>query len=498
MSIVSKVYTKEELCLMERIPEACGIVIFGASGDLAHRKLFPSLWRLVKEKVMPANYYILGVARSDFSDQAFRETIKESIKEKDSPELKSFLDHCFYISGDYASSSTYQALSKKLLENDKTFSVDHRYVFYLSTPPELDASIVEQLGKAKLTEESGNQWRRVIIEKPFGRDVSSACELNKRLRAILQEGQIYRIDHYLGKETVQNILMFRFANAIYEPIWNQKYIDHVQITAAETVGVEHRAGYYDQSGALRDMFQNHLLQLLCLVAMEPPCSFEADAVRDEKTKVLRALHDETIADWRTKSLRGQYQGYRKEDPRLAQSTTETYVALRAEIDNWRWQGVPFYLRSGKKMADRVTEIAIQFKSVPSSIFKPLLAEQLSANILRFRIQPNEGISLSLETKHPGPKLCLSTTTMTFNYAEAFGTEPPESYTRLFLDVMLGDQTLFARNDWLERSWEYLNPLLEDWKDQKEKGLLFYPEGSWGPKEAEQWIAQDHRSWTLHP
>jgi glucose-6-phosphate 1-dehydrogenase len=343
-----------------------------------------------------------------------------------------------------------------------------------------------------------------MIEKPFGWDLATADELNKGIRDILHEDQIYRIDHYLGKETVQNILMFRFANALYEPVWNQRYIDHVQITVAETDGVEHRAGYYEKSGAVRDMFQNHLFQLLSLVAMEPPCSLEASCLRDEKAKVLASLRPFSAEDFKTHAIRGQYSagtihghavtGYRTEEGINPNSTTETYAALRVELDNWRWKGVPFYLRSGKRMARRVSEIVVQFKPVPTSIFKPLMVDQLSPNILNFRIQPNEGISLQFEAKHPGPKLCMSSVSMEFDYSEAFGVPPTEAYSRLLIDVMLGDQTLFLRTDWLRYSWAFLTPLLTYWKEQKENGLQFYEAGTCGPQSAEKLLQREHREW----
>lgn len=497
-TVVSKVYTKEELCLMERVADPCAIIIFGASGDLTHRKLLPSLFALTQQNVFPKNFYVLGIGRTPFSDAAFRSSVQEKLSSKGSSEtLASFLSRCLYLSGDYNDFTMYKMLQQRLEALDRTYHIPCRRIFYLSTPPSLYESIVHQLGAAGLAmprEKAG--WVRIVVEKPFGHDLESAQKLNRCLYRVFQEDQIYRIDHYLGKESVQNILMFRFANAIYEPLWNRKYIDHIQITAAETAGVEHRAGYYEQTGALRDMFQNHLFQLLSLVAMEPPSSMADHALRDEKAKALASLRPASPLDFLTQAARGQYIGYRQEEGVRPDSVTETFAAVRVEIDNWRWQGVPFYLRSGKRLAERATDIVVQFKHVPSSIFKPLMADQLAANILNFRIQPNEGISLRLEAKHPGPKLCMSTVTMEFNYEEAFGTPPPEAYTRLFLDVMLGDQTLFARQDWLTYSWSYVTPLLEVWTEQRTRGLSFYPAGSWGPTQADELLAREGRAWVV--
>jgi glucose-6-phosphate 1-dehydrogenase len=505
-TVVSKVFTKQEMCLLQEMPESCGLVIFGASGDLANRRLFPSLFELVQENLMPKNFYILGVGRTALSDGAFQAKVREGLGAVGSPaERDAFISRFTYLIGDYQAASTYVALQKRMGGLDLVYDTQGRHVFYLSTPPSVYAAVVAQLGSAGMASPSRPEsWVRLVVEKPFGRDLNSAQALNRTIQKVFREDQIYRIDHYLGKETVQNILMFRFANAIYEPIWSQKYIDHVQITAAETVGVEHRAGYYEQAGALRDMFQNHLLQLLCLVAMEPPASFGADAVRNEKTKVMAALELPCGAGCARDAVRGQYaagvveeervSAYREEPGVPASSVTETYVALRVGIDNWRWHGVPFYLRSGKRLPSRVTEIAVEFKRVPTSIFKPLMADALSPNVLNFRIQPNEGISLRFEAKHPGPKLCMSSVTMQFDYEEAFGIRPPEAYARLFLDIMLGDQTLFARQDWQELSWKLLDPLLSFWTEQKEKGLYFYPAGSWGPPEAEALLTRDGRNW----
>jgi glucose-6-phosphate 1-dehydrogenase len=507
-TLISKVYTKDELCLMEQVPDPCGIVIFGASGDLTHRKLLPSLFQLAQDKVLPKTCYIVGVGRTQMSDNEFRKTVQKALPTSGPVETgANFAERCSYLSGDYSDSHFYTTLQKQLDSLDQARGIPSRRIFYLSTPPSLYGIIAQQLGMARLTQPRQKEgWVRLVVEKPFGRDLDSAKRLNNALYEVFNESQIYRIDHYLGKETVQNILMFRFANAIYEPLWNRKYISHVQITAAEADGVEHRAGYYEQAGVLRDMFQNHLFQLLSLVAMEPPVSMEANALRDETAKVVASLRPLGILERVQSAVRGQYAagslgngsvpGYREEPGVNPQSTVETFAALRLELDNWRWQGVPFYLRSGKRLARRVTEISVQFKHVPTSIFKPLMAEQLSSNVLHFRIQPNEGISLCFEAKHPGPKLCMSTVTMEFNYQEAFGTPPPEAYTRLFQDVMLGDQTLFARKDWLNSSWAFLTPLLDFWAEQKQKGLLFCPAGSWGPPEADALITRDGHEWLI--
>jgi glucose-6-phosphate 1-dehydrogenase len=503
---VSRVMTKEELCLFEQVASPCGIIIFGASGDLTHRKLLPSLFTLAQENLLPKQFYILGVARSSMSDAAFQAKALESLGSSGTPAARAeFVKHCGYLSGEYDDSKTYDALKGRLTRLDQTYETAGRHLFYLSTPPTLYALVAGRLGGSGLAESPKNDsWVRIVLEKPFGSSLETAVQLNVALRKVFQENQIYRIDHYLGKETVQNILMFRFANAIYEAVWNKHYIDHVQITAAESDGVEHRAGYYEQAGALRDMFQNHLFQLLSLVAMESPASMAADAVRDEKSKVLSSLCFPKGSEWTDGAVRGQYVAgllngknvadYRQEPGVQPTSTTETFAALKVQIDNWRWHGVPFYLRSGKRMKTRTTDIRVVFKHVPTSVFQPLLADQISPNILHFRIQPDEGIALRFEAKHPGPKFCMSSVTMHFDYEEAFGVRPPEAYARLFHDVMIGDQTLFSRQDWLESSWRFMDPILERWKNEKQNGLAFYPAGSWGPAEAEQMLEKDGRRW----
>ncbi len=489
---ISKVYSREELCLMEPAPDACAIVIFGASGDLASRKLIPALLQLATDNVLPKPCTITGVGRSKMSCEQFRSLVKKAAPKANDEFLKRF----HYLAGDYADATLYKKLGEHLDGLDKEKKVPGR-LFYLSTPPALYEVIADQLAAAKLSKPRVSEgWVRLIVEKPYGADLDSAMHLSQALYRVFDEPQIYRIDHYLGKESVQNILMFRFANAIYEPVWNQKYIDHIQITAAETDGVGHRAGYYEKAGVLRDMFQNHLFQLLSLVAMEPPASFEPNSLRDERAQVIQSLKSWTPGDLESAAVRGQYEGYRQEKGVNPKSTTETFAACRVEVDNWRWHGVPFYLRSGKKLARQVTEITVQFKHVPTSIFKPLMAEQLSANVLNFRLQPNDGISLRFEAKHPGPKLCMSTVEMDFNYKEAFGAAPPEAYARLFLDVMLGDQTLFARKDWLHCSWNFLDPLLKKWAAEGDKGLSSYKPGSWGPAAAQELLSRDGRDWAV--
>lgn len=505
--ISSRLITKEELCVMEKMPEACGIVIFGASGDLTHRKLLPSLFHLLKEKKLPESFYILGVGRTLLSDEDFRKKAAPAFnKEADKQRVENFLSRCHYRAGEYNAPELYSTLKAALISLDEKYKVPCRRLFYLSLPPNLYLDVVKNLEKSGLTEACGAEksWSRVVIEKPFGHSLKSAKELNGSIKKFLDEDQIYRIDHYLGKETVQNILMFRFANAIFEPVWNRDAIDHVQITASEQMGVEHRAGYYEQAGILRDMFQNHLLQLLALIAMEPPASLEADDVRDKKVEVFKSIHVMSPAEVERNTVCGHYAagkvdgkevpGYIGEKGVSPDSKVPTYAAVKFELDNWRWRGVPFFIRSGKRMAERLIEITIQFKRVPTSIFKPLTPDQLSPNILKFRIQPDERILLQFEAKHPGPKLCLGTVAMDFQYEAAFKTPPPESYVRLFHDAMVGDQTLFARSDEVEQSWKVIDPILNFREGKNAPPLLPYPAGTWGPKAAETLLASYGRTW----
>jgi glucose-6-phosphate 1-dehydrogenase len=480
------------------------IVIFGASGDLTKRKLVPALYNLGRDGLLCDEVAILGLARAEMDSESFREKLGEELREHGGQEIdeqraRRLLRRMHYLAGDFGDPATYQRLAAELARIDREQGTRGNYLFYLATSPEYFAEIVERLGAAGLVREDEGAWRRVIVEKPFGTDLDSAVALNGRLAAVLDESQIFRIDHYLGKETVQNILVFRFGNGMFEPIWNRNYIDNVQITVAETVGVEGRGGYYESSGALRDMIPNHLLQLLSLVAMEPPTSFGAERVREEKAKVLRAI--QPIAP--DHAVRGQYAegkvegtrvpGYRAE-PRVARdSRTETFAALELSVDSWRWADVPFYLRTGKRMPQRVSEIAIQFRRPPLQLFRKTPVEHLSRNVLVIRVQPEDGIILRFGAKVPGPTLRVENVAMDFRYKDYFGANPSTGYETLLYDCMKGDATLFQRADMAEIGWRIVQPLLDRWSTEEEPPPS-YASGSWGPACADELLAKGGRKW----
>lgn len=465
------------------------IIIFGASGDLTHRKLVPSLFNLFRKKKVAETLKIIGFATRPWDDAQFRDEMKTGLDVFASfayqpAEWDAFKNGLFYQSGDFTNPDDYKKLADRI---GKDAPVNR--LIYLSAPPKFYVPILENLAAVGLLSE-GEQWVRVVIEKPFGHDLASAKALNHAVHRVLKEEQVYRIDHYLGKETVQNILVFRFANTIFEPIWNRNYIDHVQITVAETVGVGHRAKYYDGVGVLRDMFQNHLLQLLALVAMEPPASFSAEALRNERAKVLSAVRPilrEEVSDW---TVRGQYKGYEIEN-----SQTPTYAALKLFIENWRWQGVPFYLRSGKKMAAKSSEIIVQFKCPPHIMFPVDDCNQLSPNMLSLCLQPNEGIQFQFEAKQPDTTASMKSVHMEFEYSEAFGDSAiPEAYERLLLDALMGDASLFSRSDAIELAWELVDPILQSWEEDSKPPLSIHEPDGWGPKEADEFLEKDGRQW----
>jgi glucose-6-phosphate 1-dehydrogenase len=491
------------------ISPPCILVIFGAAGDLTKRKLIPALYNLRKNKLLPDQFAVVGVARAEMNDEEFRRRLSDDLhefatEEVDPSVLEWLAQRLFYRAGDFDDDSTFSDLKTTLTKLNEEHTTGGNYCFYLATAPQYFAKVVEKLGAVGLTDEDEDHWRRVIIEKPFGSDLESAQKLNREIQEVLKEDQIYRIDHYLGKETVQNILVFRFGNGIFEPIWNRRYIDFVQITAAEKVGVEQRGGYYEQAGALRDMVPNHLLQLVTLTAMEPPVSFKANAVRDEQAKVLHAIQCPSPEEAGRRSIRGQYDAgtidgkpvpaYRSEPNVAPDSTVDTFVALKILIDNWRWSGVPFYLRTGKRLAARDTEVVIKFKSAPFILFRETEVGQLSGNRLVLHIQPDEGISLSFGAKIPGPILNIGTVNMSFDYEDYFGDVPSTGYERLLHDCMVGDATLFQRADQVEAGWAVVKPIQEAWANSPAPSFPNYAAGSWGPKEADEFLAKDGQIW----
>ncbi len=498
-----------DACVIDQPTDPCTVVIFGASGDLTARKLVPSLYNLYLNHGLPARFAIVGCSRRDWSRQDFQDRMEGAVKEAgatDTSKWSEFARTLYYQRVTYDSPASYQDLAAVLRKIDEKHQTRKNRVFYLALPPSLYQTVAGMLGEAGLSieGENGNGWSRLVIEKPFGRDLKTAIDLNRSLHKSFREYQIYRIDHYLAKETVQNLLVFRFGNAIFEPLWNRSYIDRVEITATETLGVEHRAGYYEEAGVLRDMFQNHMMQLLALTAMDPPSVFEAERVRDEKLEVFQALRPLSADQMDENLVLGQYgpgeidgretPGYRDEPGVNPGSVTPTYGLMRVHLDNWRWQGVPFYLISGKRLATKLTEIVIQFKRVPHSMFRPVLGEHIAVNRLTLGIQPDERIRLTFQTKNPGATFCLRSVTMDFDYHQNYGGPRLDAYEKCLLDCIQGNHMLFWRQDAVELCWSFMTPILERCEQSPEpgEGLRFYASGSWGPlppEELSQFLAK---------
>ena len=500
---------------IEKVPEPCLIVVFGATGDLTARKILPAVYNLRRAGLLPAETSIVGFSRRPWTDQEFRQEMRKSVEANSRVKVEDgiwddFADGLFYQQGQFADRSAYRELSERLEQVDAARGTRGNKLFYLATPPSAYEEIIANLGHAGLQHQAKREgWSRIVVEKPFGHDLDSAVELNDSLIKVFDESQVYRIDHYLGKETVRNLMIFRFGNGIFEPLWNRRYVDHVQITVAEDLGIEGRGEFYEQAGASRDILQNHLLQLLTLVAMEPPIAFEADALRDEKVRVLRAIDPNwSEARVRANVVRAQYTegwvgdkhviGYRQEDEVSPTSKTETFVALKLEVQNWRWADVPFYLRTGKRMARRASEIAIQFKLPPLMLFGDSTTPP-EPNLLALRIQPDEGIMLRFAAKVPELGLDVRSVNMDFTYGLSFAREAPEAYETLLLDAMLGDASLFTRADEVEAAWSIVTPMIDVWQDWDKEGtpdtdICFYEAGSWGPEAADKLIEHDGRRW----
>ena len=500
-----------------QMPEPCTVVIFGATGDLTQRKLLPTLAHLLHDHPLPEGFSVVAFARRPMNDEQWRGMALDSINKymPDNDKLDreaqhDFAQRMYYCQSDFNDREGYEKLADILERLDREKGTQGNRMYYLATPPTLDSEIIFQLGGAGLARPAAGQygdeesWTRIVIEKPFGRDLASAQKLNREIARVFHESQTYRIDHYMGKETVQNLLAFRFANGIFEPLWNQKYIDHVQIVVAESLGIGSRAEYYEEAGAIRDMVQNHIMQVLCLTTMEAPVAFDADAIRDEKVKVLRAVPLLSPEDVAKRTIRGQYTAgvingqpqvsYKEEKGVSPASQTETYVALKLFIENWRWAEVPFYIRTGKALPKRSTEVTIQFKRVPHMLYKPAETKGLVPNRLTIRIQPDEGISLKFAAKVPGAARHLNDVDMNFSYSEAFGIESPNAYERLIADCIVGDSTLFIRRDEVETSWRIVDSIINAWKNMPESAVHPYQAGTWGPPEADALIQNDGREW----
>jgi glucose-6-phosphate 1-dehydrogenase len=494
---------------LERVPDPCVLALFGATGDLAHRKVIPAMYHLWRTNLLPHEFVLLAIGRRPYDDDSFRAEIHGSLEQfsrllpLDEPAWKSFKERIRYHRLDFDDAGGFDSLVTRLDEIDEAEGTRGDRLFYLATQPSQFAEIVGQLGRVGLDHERHDGgWRRVVIEKPFGHDLDSAKRLNREVGKVFRESQVYRIDHYLGKETVRNLMVFRFGNGIFEPLWNRRYVDHVQITVAESIGIENRGAFYEETGAVRDVLQNHLLQLVSLVAMEPPATFEADALRDEKVKVLRAIGTRP-ADPATDVVRGQYgpgwvagqpvTGYRQDEDVDPLSETETFVAARLNIDDWRWSGVPFYVRTGKRLPKRATEIAIQYRAVPHHLFRDTGAEP-DPNLLAIRIQPDEGIMLRFGAKVPGLGLDVRSVTMDFTYGSAFSVDSPEAYETLILDALQGDQSLFTRADEVEEAWSLVDPLIDAWSHDGAPDFPNYEAGSWGPAAADELLAREGRRW----